>query len=464
MSGHVKKYTLFLLCTALLNAALCSPTGLIAQPKASSHDKTVQTAENHDLSNKTQSDDMQANDTQAKKPTRKESWRKLVTLKWKELGKADAWNIGAPITGIAALGLLAYYYNLKTIVANNVHHNPDHNNPGGGTGVPTGNDDSSSNSSDSDSSNEYDNPGDSNIPQPVQLLTPEKRKSIARLVTIDNEILIDDVQNKIALNMITDFLAEPIRLQGNIDGVKSHRAIAIDDNRVVIGSVQGTVRIWNIHNGALIHTLQAPFYEDTLHPTLTLYQGEMYDIKVVAIHNNKVITRSDNNTIRTWDINNSQLLNTEPQDHVHVKVVEKEKIHKSNVTRNKINDQTLFTLEIRDINNDQLLRTFVAEDPNWLLSAKISNQVMVMVSDDKTARVWPLHVQELKNPDHDAPSWIKCNLLPMQANLIARLRHETQSGNPFIITIDTDDAHIWITFPAHVRDYLMGHLNIQLKR
>jgi len=89
---------------------------------------------------------------------------------------------------------------------------------------------------------------------------------------------------------------------------------------------------------------------------------------------------------------------------------------------------------------------------------------MVTISDD-TAKIWPLFINlnapEFTDPEH-ALFWIKHNLLPMQANLIARAHTATQAEETFEINSNTDDAHIWITFPEHVREYLYERLNIQL--
>ncbi len=121
MSDHLKQYSSFALCALLLNLTLFSSAYLMATEEVLSQDETAQSAENIAENN-------EQSDEQVKKPTFAESWRKVVTLRLKELSKADAWNIGAPVAGMTVLGLLCHYF-LKDANANNANHNPGPNNP-----------------------------------------------------------------------------------------------------------------------------------------------------------------------------------------------------------------------------------------------------------------------------------------------------------------------------------------------
>lgn len=422
MLGHFKKYTLFLLCSALLNAALFSPVGLNAQPKVSSHNKTVQ------------SDKTQKSATQTKKPTFKESWRKVVTLRWKELDKADAWNIGAPvITGLAALSLF-YYSGVTNVNTDGNTQNPDDNNPGGGTGITI-----HKNGLNPDLPN-------NSIPQPHQLLVPKQHKKITRLGFVDGEIVIpDDIQNKIALDIITDFLTKPIRLQGeNINDVTS---VAISGNKIIIGYEIGTVKIWNINDGTLHHTLQAPFSDIA---AISLFQGDFSSIQSITIKDNNVITASEDSVIRIYDINTGKA----------IRIIDD---YRDRIYPIKNNNTVIIASE-----EDLLPTNPTLEHVNGRWSVQINNN-KVIGTHNGIVEIFPLSAdlnapEFNQDPAQHAPSWIKHNLLPMQANLIARATTESQAGNPFIITINTDDAHIWITLPAHVRDYLVDRLNIQLQR
>lgn len=255
MSKYFKKFIIFLACAALFNATLVPYISLFA--------KESKTTQRHETTESTKND-------VEKKPTFKESWHKVLTLRLKELGRADAWNIGAPFLGVAALSL-AYFYWPNNLLGN-INQNPDNDNPDNGNNI---------------------------LPAFIQT----QQKDMPRL----SEILVDDIQKQIALNMIREFLM------------------------------------------------------------------------------------------------NSRL----------VDLVRKE----GGVTA---------------LNN-------------------------------LTTSLYTLDADEFKDPNH-ALFWIKHNLLPLQANLITRAYAAMYRGNYFIISINTDDAHIWITFPAHVREYLMGHLNIQLQR
>lgn len=183
--NQFQQYTNFVSYVLLLNIMLLFPSAhLLATQETPSHNEVTQSVENS-VENKEQTNQ------EGKKPTFVESWRKVVTLQWKKLGKADALNIGAPLAGVAVLGLL-YRCGLKDILANN-NHNSGHNDPG------TGLDDDSNTefldlSSDEDVGGDLDN---------VSFLTNA------------NELL-GDIQRKIALYRIEECL---VKIAGKFNGV-----------------------------------------------------------------------------------------------------------------------------------------------------------------------------------------------------------------------------------------------------
>ena len=119
MSDYLKRYSSSLLCALLLIFTLSYPIHLIATEKKPSQEEPTQSVED------TTKDDEQSDEQEEKKPTFAESWRKVLTLRWKELSKADVWNIGVPFAGVASLGLMASFYSPKNANANNNHYNPD---------------------------------------------------------------------------------------------------------------------------------------------------------------------------------------------------------------------------------------------------------------------------------------------------------------------------------------------------
>jgi len=230
----------------------------------------------------------------------------------------------------------------------------------------------------------------------------------------------------------------------------SHATIA--DNKVIAGPLwNNSTKIWDITNSHLLHTLA----------------GHTDIISSVAAHGNKVVTGSHDKTVMIWDITNGQLLHTLTG-------------HTGLINSVAINDNKLATgsndgsAKIWDINTGKLLHTYIAHEITHpsiryikvIQSVAIDNYKLVVGLRCGKIMMWPLsvdwHAKEFKDPNH-ALFWIKHTILPLQANLIARAYAATQAGKTFIITTDTDDAHLWITLPMHVRTYLCQHLYIELR-
>jgi len=212
---------------------LSYPVHLIAT-QVSSQDETTQTAEN------VVEDNEQSDEKEIKKPTFAQSWRKVVTLRWTALTKADAWNIGAPITGAVALGLLSRYFP-QNIVANNDNNNPGHNNPGGGI----------------DDFSDFDSSDDLN----------DNLDNSALLANI-NKNLPSEIQTKIANQAAEASLLKSVKKAGlMIDKLQQKRAIlegsaiyTVDDyaKNLRMYQLQGRLSIW----GYLSFNLSSHYYID----------------------------------------------------------------------------------------------------------------------------------------------------------------------------------------------------------
>ncbi len=277
-----------------------------------------------------------------------------------------------------------------------------------------------------------------------------------------------------------------------LDEFKGHSnrimSITIQDNILITGSDDNTAKIWNINDYQLLHSLK----------------GHTWWVNIVAIHDNKVITGSTDNTIKTWDKNNGQLLYTfkDHSGYINTFAINDNKVisgsedrtikiwdintgevlhtligHTQGIAKVLINDNTVVSTSndstrTWNINTGEKLYTIPHQKNNDWHSIVTFSKDTIITKSDKIAKIWPLYGDldkpEFYDPDH-ALFWIKHNLLPLQANLISRI-YLINTKMTFIIDThsnfnnlrDTDDMYIWLTFPTHVRNYLMSQLKVKL--
>lgn len=77
------------------------------------------------------------------------------------------------------------------------------------------------------------------------------------------------------------------------------------------------------------------------------------------------------------------------------------------------------------------------------------------VAKDTTTKIWSLKKSS-------ARLWLENDILPFQANLIARIYATNKINGTFTIHSDTYDRWLWVSFPKHVRDYLNLYLQVEL--
>jgi WD40 repeat protein len=84
-------------------------------------------------------------------------------------------------------------------------------------------------------------------------------------------------------------------LEGHSDGVIS-ATITSDNSKIVSGSDDDTVKIWNLNTGKLLNPLE----------------GHSSAVTSVAItsDNTKIVSGSDDDTVKIWNLNTGKLLNT----------------------------------------------------------------------------------------------------------------------------------------------------------
>lgn len=82
-----------------------------------------------------------------------------------------------------------------------------------------------------------------------------------------------------------------------------------DSNRVVSGSADKTIKIWDANTEKLLHTLSDTKLEEA-HPSLTQPSHENQVLAVAVFKDGRVVSGSSDKTIKIWDANTGDLLRT----------------------------------------------------------------------------------------------------------------------------------------------------------
>ena len=229
------------------------------------------------------------------------------------------------------------------------------------------------------------------------------------------------------------------------------RSVAVAGNRIVSGSDDNTVRIWDIHSGRLVRTLVGHSYgvrsvtiaEDKIvsgaayrDNTVKVWdvntgrlirtlRGHSYDVNSFAIVGNRVISGSGDNTIMVWDLNSGRHIRTLTghSGDVYSVVVAHDNIisrsyqeikmwdintghllrtfagHSSairsiTVTGSRIVSGLWQQIKVWDINSGELRRT-IAGHSQWVNSVVVIDDKIVSGSEDNTIKIWDINSGEL---------------------------------------------------------------------
>jgi len=381
--GKLKRYTSLALCALLLNIALLFPAHAMVAQQVSSQDKATQSVET------SAEDNQQSDKKEIKKSTMRESWRKVVTLRWKELSRADAWNIGAPLASITGLGLLSRYF-----PKGNIADNPGNHNPGIPPLIPGNGRDFGENINN--------NPNNLNPDINNPILTSNDNTDDSLLAGVNK--LAREIQANIALPIISGFLFKPKSLVGHTGGINS---VATSGNMMVTASADMTAKIWNMDTHEVVHTLV----------------GHTDAVNSVAIYGDKVVTGSDDGTAKIWDIQGKFLWVYKSfgervtavainRDNAVIKFVDGTVqvwdiktnrslyiTHANNAQAIAISDNIMAigsydgTITTYRINDGQLLSTF-KEHTNEVVAIALSGNKMVTSSYDRTVKIWDIYTGE----------------------------------------------------------------------
>jgi len=207
---------------------------------------------------------------------------------------------------------------------------------------------------------------------------------------------------------------QPITLAGPNGHSGSIYSLAIDDDNLVTGAYDKTVKVWNIHTGqfkltfediisgvtsVIIHdtkvvTTSAPdrntakiwdIYSGKL---LHMFKGHTNTISSVAISADKVITGSADNTAKIWDIHNGQLLHTLPG---HIRPIYYIEINGDKVATGSSDN----IVRVWNIHTGQLLHTLTNHSGGIITSLAIDSDVIVAGTGNKTVKIWDLNTTQL---------------------------------------------------------------------
>ena len=214
-------------------------------------------------------------------------------------------------------------------------------------------------------------------------------------------------------------------------------AVAIVNDKVLTGSADATVKIWDISNGDLLHTLR----------------GKNGHVKSIKIANDKVIITSKNaHNAQVWDINSGVFI---------CKLIHKGIINSvatgGDIVVTGSDDKTA---KIWNINNCNLLRTLEGHT-GPILAVEIEGNKVITKSKDYTQKKWPIELNFQEPSESKSLEWIiKSSNMP-QLNLIVRAYEATATGKEFIIAFPSEDAKIFLSLPKDVQIYLLERLKIR---
>ncbi len=261
-----------------------------------------------------------------------------------------------------------------------------------------------------------------------------KEKNIKSLVISRDKVVTGTINGTIKVRSLTTGQLLRILSRSFFDEIKIS-----DDNKMIGISDQGNAEIWDINTGQLIHTL------------------ESFDIySPVAINSDKAITTTED-TLKIWSVNTGKLLHT-------IKDKNTQTIHSLAINGDKMVTASLNipTTTIWNLNTGQLLRLLITDQPTRVAIAHNKIVTALMIPEIALAKIWildPLNGSLETNP----LLWIINNATVPQLDFIKRAYEATIAiGNQeLIIAFPSEDAKVFLSFPMHVKQYLLARLKIR---
>jgi WD40 repeat protein len=145
-------------------------------------------------------------------------------------------------------------------------------------------------------------------------------------------------------------------------------SVCILGDRIISGSSDKTIRIWDINSGECLHTLT----------------GHTRKVNCVCVSGDKIISGSDDKSVRVWDINTAQW--------VHTLTGHKARVSSVSISGDRIISGSLDkTIRVWDMNSGECLHILKGHTSKVSSIYLSSKDKIVSSGDDKTIRVWDIN-------------------------------------------------------------------------
>jgi WD40 repeat protein len=167
-------------------------------------------------------------------------------------------------------------------------------------------------------------------------------------------------------------------LEGHTNHVNSV-ATTSDNSKIVSGSSDRTIKLWDLDSGKLLNTLEG-------------HRGPIHSVAITS-DNSKIVSGSDDKTIKVWDLDSGKLIHTLEG---HSAAVNSVAITSDNSKIVSGSDDK--TIKLWDLDSGKLIHTLECRSGTVSCIAITSdNSKIVSGSYDATIKVWELSTGQLLN-------------------------------------------------------------------
>ena len=201
-------------------------------------------------------------------------------------------------------------------------------------------------------------------------------------------------------NLQTGKLSNFIDVFGSI---LKYTALAVANNKLIVGSDTGYMEIRDLHNEKV----------------LNMIEGHKEDVRSIIVNDGKIISGSDDKTIKIWDINTGNLIKTLPDKSCSISIFSSpertvtQTVHPSNILLDKVtslaaNNGKLVsgshdtTVNIWDLNSGEVLWTLAGHN-SPVHSVAIDDKKAISVGYDEKMEIWDWQTSKLIDTINNYP-------------------------------------------------------------